>query len=236
MIGHLVSSSATAMGGGTHANGVRALLLARAVTVLLGVWAVSAFARCAAATLPDPATVLALYGSGLRTFGGMVLAPMLHAASARLGMWRRSACLPGKPFFATTWILRRDLDPGVGRPATGGSPQELVQVLDRNRGPRGEGTPVMDPAGPIEGANDFVDRGAALVEGGQLPGVFGLDDLLGRAHDPGCFVGVPVLNGGSRLLLTIATIPPQPEAVTPRAGGREEDEGHDGDEEAGHGS
>jgi len=76
---------------------------------------------------------------------------------------------------------------------------------------------VTDAVDPIENANDFVDRLGDLVEGGQLPGVLGLDDRLGRAQEPGSFVGVLVLNGGPRLLLTIATIPPQPQAVQPQA-------------------
>ena len=103
-------------------------------------------------------------------------------------------------------------------------------MLDRSRDPRSEGAPVTDLVAPIESANDFIDRLGDLVEGGQLPGVVGLEDPLGRAQEPGCFMGVLVLNGGPRLLLTIATIPPQPEAARPPADGLE------GDEELGSGS
>jgi hypothetical protein len=83
---------------------MNALLFALAQAVLIVVDGFFAYALLDAASSPDPAAVLALYGSGVRGIGWALLVRPLRAAASVLGMWRCSAVATGKPVYAPTWI------------------------------------------------------------------------------------------------------------------------------------
>jgi hypothetical protein len=83
---------------------MKALPSVLGATVVVVVFGFVALALCEAASSPDPAAVLALYGSALRAIGRALLARVLRHAAAALGMWRRTAAEPGKPCYAPTRI------------------------------------------------------------------------------------------------------------------------------------
>ena len=82
---------------------VTTFLLALLVLVMLGITGLLMLTLAHALSSPDPATVVELHWSAVRTLGWKLFAALLRAAARYLGMWHPSpAVVPGEAIYSPT--------------------------------------------------------------------------------------------------------------------------------------